>query len=97
MSQPTASLQWTAGVLRVHVDAEGHWRNRSAYEWACHVRVLSDSIVELMGVDKPLTFAQARAVKKALAAEGFEWMQHWDPEIGAKLLPLQKTSETPEY
>ena len=67
----TASIQWLAGCLRVHPEG-GDWRGHAPYNNAMTVMHVDGDQVELLGLCKPLTRPEARAILRAVKDAGYK-------------------------
>ncbi len=63
-------LQPVSGILRIWNDPDAKYGD--PYDWCCTVKWLTETKVELLGVDKPVTPAMWRAIQDALAERGIE-------------------------
>lgn len=66
----TAHIQPLSGIIRVFDDKKAY--HQDDYEWCGTLRWIDDNTVELLGIIKPPTLSQVRAIKKTCIDMGIE-------------------------
>lgn len=65
-------IEWfdePGGIIRIFGDNKEYG---DEYCWAATIKKISNEVIEILGVATPLTFKQARAIKKELKKLGFK-------------------------